>query len=191
MTLPYLATVLLVLATAYAAIVSFRQKPDGIAAGWIFPDSTKRPTRIIVGVTTLVIVIGLVAWMSVSARTTTRRSSRFLIPEGYTGWVRVEFEVAGTPALPVEAGQYMLTISPTGLLRTSSPEQFGWANDSYYYSSSAGTRRISDSGPQALIWGKINGEASNSFGKRKYEEFFVGTHQQFKEQTIGDWKGAP
>lgn len=36
-----------------------------------------------------------------------------------------------------------------------------------------------------LVWGKINGEASGSSGKRKYEEFFVGTQQQFEDQVEG------
>lgn len=183
--LPYLATALLVLVTVYSAIVSFRQKPDGGASGWIFPNGTRRSSRIVVGIASLALVIGLAAWLSVSARNTTRRSSRFLIPDGYTGWVRVEFEVAGAPPLPVEAGQNVLAIPPSGLLRTSSSEQNGWAKDSYHFSSSAGARPIPDSGPQALIWGKINGEASGSSGKRKYEEFFVGTNQQFKEQAAG------
>lgn len=36
-----------------------------------------------------------------------------------------------------------------------------------------------------LIWGKINGEESSSQGKRTYQEFFVGTAQQFREQMNG------
>ena len=182
MILPYLATVLLILATAYAAVVSFKPEPDS-GATWIFPDGVKKSARMFVGVATLIFVIGLVAWLNVAARKATRPSSRFLIPEGYTGWVRVEFEVLGAPPLPVEAGQHVLTIPPGGLLRTSSPEQYGWAKDSYCFSSNAGARPIPDSGPQALIWGKINGEGSGSSGKRKYQQFFVGTEQQFKEQA--------
>jgi hypothetical protein len=114
-----------------------------------------------------------------------------LIPEGYTGWVRIEFEVQGAPPLPVEAGQNVLRIPPDGLLRTSSPEQYGWARDTYYFYSSAGLRQLPDSGPQSLIWGKINGEASGTSGREKYEEFFVGTNQQFKEQAKNSTSGGP
>jgi hypothetical protein len=32
------------------------------------------------------------------------------------------------------------------------------------------------------VWGRINGEKSAASGKRKYEEFFVGTAQEFREQ---------
>ena len=187
MILPYLAAVLLTLATAYSAVVSFRQKPEAGSAesSWIFPEGAKRPTRIFIGIATLLLLIALGAWFRISARNSTPRSMRFLIPEGYSGWVRIEFEVSGAPALPEEAGQPLLRIPPSGTLRTSSPEQYGRVNNSYGFYSSAGVRPIPDSGPGKLIWGKINGEASGASGKRKYEEFFVGTQQQFKGQIEG------
>ena len=53
------------------------------------------------------------------------------------------------------------------------------------------TRSISDAGPNCLIWGKINGEATGSSGKRKYEEFFVGTQQQFKNQGKSEKYSGP
>ena len=84
--------------------------------------------RIFVGVATLLLAIGLGAWFSIDAsRNSAPRSFRFLIPEGYRGWVRVEFEIPGAPPLPTEAGQTVIKIPPSGLLRTSSPEQYGWA----------------------------------------------------------------
>lgn len=187
MILPYLAAVLLALATAYCAVVSFRQKPEegSAASNWIFPDGAKRPTRIFIGVATLLLLVGLGAWFSINAPNSTPRSMRFLIPEGYSGWVQIEFEAPGAPALPQEGGTTVLQIPPSGTLRTSSPEQYGWVNNSYAFYSSAGVHPIPDSGPGRLIWGKINGEASGASGKRKYEEFFVGTQQQFKGQAEG------
>ena len=104
-------------------------------------------------------------------------------PKGYTGWIRVEFEVQGALRLSMEAGEYILKIPASGVLRTSSAEQYGWAKDHYYYYSAEGMRRIPDSGGDPLIWGRIDGEASGAAGKRKYEEFFVGTAQQFKESA--------
>ena len=187
MILPYLAAVLLALATAYSAVVSFRQKPEEGSAepSWIFPEGAKRPTRIFISIATLLLLVSLGAWFSINARNSTPRPMRFLIPEGYSGWVRIEFEVPGAPALPQEAGTTVLQIPSSGTLRTSSPEQYGWVNNSYGFYSSAGVRPIPDSGPGKLIWGKINGEASGASGKRKYEEFFVGTQQQFKNQLDG------
>lgn len=186
MLLAYSAIALLALVTVYAAIVSFRQKPEGTAPRWLFPDRTRRPARIFVVLATLILVMGVGAWLRVNmsginARSSAPRSFRFLIPEGYSGWIRVEFEIPGTPLLPVDAGQTVLKIPPSGLLRTSSQEQYGWAKDDYFFYSSNEIRSIPDSGPGRLIWGKLNAEESGASGKRKYEEFFVGTEQQFKD----------
>ena len=72
----------------------------------------------------------------------------------------------------------------SGLLMTSSPEEYGWAKDHYFYYFEKGARMLPETsaGGGGLIWGKINGEESGSQGDRKYEEFFVGTEQQFREQ---------
>ncbi len=189
MILPYLAAILLALATVYSAIVSFRQKPEEERAGpsWLFPDRTNRPARIFFGIAMLILVIGSGVWFGTNGRNSSPRSFRFLIPEGYRGWVRVEFEIPGMPPLPTEAGLTVIKIPPSGILKTSSPEQYGWARDTYvFYSnvhSNAGEQPLPDLGPARLVWGKINGEESSSSGERKYEEFFVGTEQQYKDQV--------
>ena len=184
MMVPYLAAIVLALATVYSAVVSFRQRPEEESArpSWIFPGRSNRPARIFVGFAMLILVIGLGAWFGTNGRNSSPRSFRFLIPEGYRGWVRVEFELPGMPPLPTEAGQTVIKIPPSGFLTTSSPEQYGWARDTYVFYSSAGVQSISDSGPARLIWGKINGEETGPSGKRKYEEFFVGSEQQYKDQ---------
>ena len=179
MILPYLAIALLAVATAYSAIVSFREAKAG--RSWIFPQGASRIAQICIGVLTLALLIAAL-WLGVSGRKSTHRSSRFLIPEGYTGWIRIEFEVQGAPPLPMEGGQYVIKIPASGTLQTSSPEQYGWADDRYDYYSAQGTRPLPDSGPAGLIWAKLNGEKAGASGTRKYEEFFVGTQQQFKDQ---------
>jgi|SRR5579863_156236 len=181
MILPFLAAALLLVATVYSAIVSFR--PADGKPSWIFLPTTTWPKRIFVGSLGLALLIGVAFQLGMGTRSSSRHSSRFLIPDGYTGWVRVEFEVQGATPLPMEGAEYVLTIPPSGVLRTSAPEQYGWANDHYYYSSAAGMRSLTDSGPNQLIWGKLNGEEAGVSGKRKYEEFFVGTQQQFKDQA--------
>lgn len=181
MILPYLATAFLVLATVYSAIVSFRQNPEGREAGWIFPDRTTRSVRVLV--VALTVLIGVVAWFGVNPRNAPPRSLHLFIPEGYSGWVRVEFEIQGEAPLPSEAGHTVLKIPASGVLKTSSPEEYGWARDYYYFYSDSGSRPLADSGPGRMIWGKINGEASGVSGKRKYEEFFVGTEEQYRDQA--------
>jgi hypothetical protein len=191
MLLAYLAIVLLLIAIVYSAIVSFRQKSEPAEPTWTFPAPAARKTRVVLCFVTLICVTIIGAWFALSVQHTVRRSSRFLIPEGYTGWVRIEFEVQGAPPLPVDAGQYVVAIGPDGSLKTSSLEQYGWANDSYYFYSSAGMRSIPNAGPDCLIWGKINGEAAGSSGRRKYEGFFVGTEREFKNQGKGEKNSGP
>jgi hypothetical protein len=183
MILAYIAIALLALVTAYSAVVSFRQRPEGSAPTWLFPNATRRPLQIAVAVCTVALFAGLAVWLTVGVRNSARRSSRFLIPEGYVGWVRVEFHISGAPPVAVEDGEYVFRVPPSGLLKTSSSEQYGWAKDRYYYDSKAGVRMLPDTGQgESLIWGKINGEESGSQGHRTYEEFFVGTEHQFREQ---------
>jgi hypothetical protein len=196
MIIPYLAIALLLAATVYSAVVSFRSTGDKSnddrskddapnndkPRTWAFPDHAGRPARILVGVFTLIFLTGAGVWLIASVRNSARPSSRFLIPDGYTGWVRIDFEVNGTSPLTMDHNEYVVTIPANGKLQTSSPEQYGWASNRYFYSSAQGLRPLADSGPSEFIWGKINGEESGDSGRRKYEEFFVGTEQQFKDQ---------
>jgi len=180
--LPYAAVGFLVLITIYSAVVSFRRTSDAGNGTWLFPEGTSRSARIAIGIGSVAVAIGLAAWVSFGAQNSTRPSSRFLIPDGYVGWVRIEFQVAGAPPTPVEHGQSVFRIPADGLLRTSSPEKFGWGKDGYYYVSGSGVRRLStDAAHGRLVWGQINGEHGGPFGPRQYEEFFVGTEQQFRD----------
>lgn len=106
--------------------------------------------------------------------------------------MRVEFEVSGAPPLPLVGGEYQFEVPASGVLRTSSAEEFGWAKDGYFYYSDKETRPLPDGGTEGtrLIWGNVNGEGSGVQGKRKYEEFFVGSEQQFKQQMTGDAGGG-
>jgi hypothetical protein len=186
MILACVAAALLVLVTAYSAMVSFRQTSTGGSISWLFPNTASRSLQIVVGLCTVALFAALGVWPAVTTHNYARRSSRFLMPDGYVGWVRVEFQSSGAPPAPVENGEYVFQIPPSGLLKTSSSEQYGWAKDRYFYDSKNSARRLPDSGREhSLIWGKINGQESTSQGSKTYEEFFVGTEQQFREQIKG------
>lgn len=62
---------------------------------------------------------------------------RFLIPEGYVGWVRVDFGIAGAPALPAEGDYYILKIPLNGRLQTSSRRMIVRGEKYYYFSDDA------------------------------------------------------
>ncbi len=193
MILPCIAIVFLLSVTIYSAIASFRKQSDDIPHTWIFPDRASRFVRVVVGVCTLVLIamlIGLAMWSHAGNGKAASQPSRFLVPEGYVGWVRIEFDVSGTPEIPVEDGAYIFKVPPTGVLKTSSKIQYGGRWDRYYYYSEGGRKRElpdADQGGKSLIWDKISGAVSGSSGEKTYEEFFVGTEQQFREQV----KAAP
>lgn len=182
--LPYVAFGLLVLVTLYSALASFRTPASVDQPSWFFPSGLGKPGRIAVGAVSLVLMLCIGAWFGFSKQTTIRRASRFVIPEGYVGWVRIEYGVPDASPLPVEEGEHVFRIPADGVLRTSSPELYGWAHDHYYYSSRAGARQLPASGASdRMIWGQVNGESATSGTPRKYEEFFVGSEQQFRDQA--------
>src|ERR1700720_930593 len=62
---------------------------------------------------------------------------RFLIPEGYVGWIRVDFDVPSAPELPIEDGYYIFKFSESGRLETSSNDIVeSRRNQFFYYSGS-------------------------------------------------------
>jgi len=181
--LPWAAIGLLALTTVYSGVVSFKARGHETPS-WLFPHAARRVDRIGVGVFSVLAVIGLSAWFALGAQHSQRPSSRFLISDGYVGWVRIEFAVADAPAMSAEQNQYVFRIPVDGVLRTSSAERYGWGKDEYFYSFERGLKRLSSEGAAGrMIWGKINGEQGGARGPRPYEEFFVGTEQQFKEMA--------
>ena len=182
MVLPCLALGFLVLVTIYSAIVSFRTGKQAGSGTWFFPERAPRSGRIAAAIVACILAVGFSAWVTVGVHTSRRPSSKFLIPDGYVGWVRVEFQVADAPPVPVERDQYIFRIPPTGILKTSSPEKFGYGKDEYYYDSTRGLRKLPTEAKNGrLVWGQINGEAVGVSGRRQYEGFFVGTEDQFKD----------
>src|SRR5215469_9969125 len=57
-----------------------------------------------------------------------RHPTRFLIPQGYIGWIKIEYGRNATP-LQMSNGKYICRIPATGVLATSSPLEEGWAKD--------------------------------------------------------------
>src|SRR5438105_4542533 len=71
-----------------------------------------------------------------------RRPSRYLMPDGYVGWVKIYFKVPNAPALPIEDGYYLFKFPASGVLQTSSAMEDGWAQDQYFYFSGESRRPL-------------------------------------------------
>jgi len=115
-----------------------------------------------------------------------RRPNRYLLPDGYVGWVRVNYRIKGAPELPIEDGYYLLRIPMTGLLDTCSEGEEGAAIDEYYYYLGENRRPIPHRTNNQLIWGAVGFGSKSVPGKEptRYEEFFVGTKDQYDQIGI-------
>ena len=117
-------------------------------------------------------------------RVESRRPSRYIFPEGYVGWVRVDFNVKSAPALSVGDGRHLLKFPPTGYIRTSTPIEYGAAMDEYFYYSgdARSTLKSTGWGYGGMIWAKYNSAPVED--GMVYMYFFVGTEEQYKEQGV-------
>lgn len=111
-----------------------------------------------------------------------RPPTRLLIPSGYVGWVRIEYQVPNAPPLPREGKYLLLRLEKNGTLRTSSDLPAGWAHDQFFYYSEKTRRPLSNAGwcKGGMIWGEVTvpNEASPMLQK-----FFVGTEDQFRLES--------
>lgn len=136
------------------------------------------------GLRVLSVAISLNMLSAAGCQDKQRRPSRYLIPEGYVGWVRINYRVNDAPLLPLENGFYLLKFEKDGTINTRSEGEDGFASDEYYYVDSVGTRRpIPNTSDDGLIWGGVAFGSKTVTGQdpTKYSEFFVGTKEQFQQ----------
>jgi hypothetical protein len=112
-----------------------------------------------------------------------RPPERFLIPDGYNGWVRVNFRQKNAPALPTESGRLLLKLDEHGFLQTSSAPQTGHGGDDFFYYSGARRTPLSNAGvcKGGMIWQTetmVDEPSSTPFVR-----FFVGTEQQYRHEV--------
>jgi hypothetical protein len=126
-----------------------------------------------------------------------RRPSRFLIPEGYVGWVRVDYGVNGAPALEVASRRYVVKIPPRGHVQTSTEIEYGWGKDQYYYYSDGGARPTTATGwgGGGTVWAGETGDDHGDNGERTgaHLAFFVGTEEEYRKcgADYGDHRIGP
>jgi hypothetical protein len=127
------------------------------------------------------ILILCLASTSVSCQEQRRRPSRYLIPEGYVGWVRIDFNIKGASPSPIEDGYFLFRFPASGRIQTSSDMEYGWADDEHYYYSGDNRRRLKETGwgGGGMIWAGFNGSKQGE--KEVYQYFFVGTEEELNE----------
>lgn len=116
-----------------------------------------------------------------------RRSSRYLIPSGYVGPIRIDYGVAGASPLPLEQEFFLFRFPATGHLQTSTAFESGVGTDEFYYVTGNRRQRLygehdgyptGSQPPTPMIWGGSVGSGSSS---PVHEMYFIGTEKQYKE----------
>ena len=114
-----------------------------------------------------------------------RRGVTVLIPDGFVGWVRVEYEVAGAPTLRVDSGRYLITVPKTAFLATASKPESGFGDDEYFYVDDQGRRvqlSIASDNPNDSAIRDRKTITIGAPGKpnRTFRAFFVGTDSAYQ-----------
>jgi hypothetical protein len=138
------------------------------------------------------------AAISMGAAPIARHPTRYLIPEGYVGWVKINRGEKAAP-LQLSNGKYICRIPASGVLDTSSNFEGGWAKDEYlYYSSSDVLRELPETGwgKGGMIWAnhsEFQAYQDGSLPSRVTESFYVGTEEQYHHngnRTVGQPQGT-
>lgn len=112
-----------------------------------------------------------------------RRPAMVYVPDGYVGWLRIEYGVPGKPELKTDFfGPWEYQWFPaSGLLQTSSLLRDGAATVNYFYYSGNQTRPVRDDmvNGGVISWcvKKPNGSKLN----RDFLTFFVGPKQEYEK----------
>lgn len=56
----------------------------------------------------------------------------WLIPDGFVGWLRLDYSVPGAPPLPTESGRYIVRMPRSGQMRTSTANNPSIDQNEYY-----------------------------------------------------------
>ncbi len=110
--------------------------------------------------------------------------SKFFIPDGYVGWMRVEHDVECASPVPIEGGITIFRFTGTNALETSSPMPESAAERRYVYYSASGSERdlaVDYRDGNGMIWRETPGSRG---GKMRMFMFFVGTEEQSKSQPL-------
>jgi hypothetical protein len=111
-------------------------------------------------------------------------ASKFLIPEGYVGWLRVEYDVECSSPIPVQDGVRIFRFTGASVLETSSPMPEDTAERHYFYYAADGSERnlaVDYRSGNGMIWQEHPGSRG---GKLSMFVFFVGTQEQSKDRPL-------
>ncbi len=143
----------------------------------------------ITNIFTLLLVMIFFA-LTVGCQVKMRRPSRYLIPQDYIGWVRIDFKVAGAPSLLLEDNHFLFKFPCSGRLETSFDIEYGSADDEYFYYSGKERKKlkVSTLDDTGMIRAGFNGSSEKGkMGNNErqiistFEYFFIGSDEDLQK----------
>ena len=111
-----------------------------------------------------------------------RPPERYLISDGFTGWVRIDYRQRSAPPLPSEDGHRLLKLDAQGTAATSSDPPTGHGKDDFfYYSTSRDNDRRTPLSSAGVCKGGVIWQVETMVDERTsmpFTRFFVGTEDQ-------------
>jgi hypothetical protein len=120
-----------------------------------------------------------------------RMPERFVLTDGFQGWVTLVYDFPDCDALPVADGKRLYNIPTTGELCTQSPYTPGWAEDTFVFASAPDDNIAQNQKmPGNKIWNETQFDYKHANGKvLTVRGFWVGDRQttQQKNETADLW----
>jgi hypothetical protein len=112
-----------------------------------------------------------------------RPPERYLIPAGFTGWVRIDYRQKNAPPLPVEDGHRLFKLNAQGTIATSVDPRSGHGKDDFFYYSPDRRTPLSSAGvcKGGMIWQVQTLVDQNT--SLPFTRFFVGTEDQYRHEV--------
>jgi len=175
-----------------AGLCAFRVRREFGAMG---RDSVRQKGRRAVVSVSAVLLACLIAaghWQHVKGE---RHPSRYILPDGYVGWVVIHFDRPGAPPIELKGKELVFDIPETGVLYTSSQQESGEARDHYVYRLPDGQfRELPNTGwgKGGMVWDESSGKTERPGAPDDHtEQFFIGSEQQEKamQSLPNTWEG--
>lgn len=112
-----------------------------------------------------------------------RMPAKIYVPEGYVGWVRIEYGVKGAPAQESHFFEHIeyQRFPPSGLLQTSTTLKQGAASAEYFSYAGSGIKPLSEN---LIHGGTISWCVKKPDGSRldvEFDTFFVGPNEDYEQ----------
>jgi hypothetical protein len=120
-----------------------------------------------------------------------RAPERYLIPTGYTGGVRIDYDQKNAPPLPLEDGRRLIKFDASGKASTSSTPLSGHGKDEFFYDSGNTRTPLSTAGvcKGGMIWEpETTIDPTTSTASLR---FFVGTEDAYRREVDPTAKKFP